>query len=229
LIKHAMKEIAHQKKWKANFLSRPHVKGCGSGLHVNHSLWSTSNSEENAFFDSESKDGLSLIAKYWLGGLMKHAKSLCIIYSPTMNCYRRLHGPFAPGPITWGFDNRLSAFRIKNGGKNGTYIENRIPSGVANPYLLVAVIIAAGIDGIKNKIEPPNPMSEDHDSMPQSFEEALEAFESNTVMREALGEEFCQCYAGLKREFDLTLLVNHDSAPDNVDQISKESQTYELL
>ena len=113
-----------------------------SGLHYNHSLWTLDG--KTALFDPSASDQLSDIARYWIGGLIKHSAALTALCSPTVNCYRRLHGPRLPDKANWGLEDRNASFRVKNYSEQGTYFENRIPGGSCNPYLVLAATVAAG-------------------------------------------------------------------------------------
>jgi len=176
-----------------------------NGQHFNHSLWSK-NSKENAMFDVKQPDKLSAVAKQWIAGLLHHADSLTALCCPTVNCYRRLHTPFAPDKADWGIDNRKTAFRVKTMSASETYVENRIPSGSANPYILLAATVAAGISGIKNKMECPPERQENERSLPMSLEDALVALEKDEVMVKALGEQFVKWFVKIKRELEINVL-----------------------
>ena len=194
-------------------MSKPFTDTFGNGHHYSHSLWfsAASNVEENeavknAFYDPNAENCLSTVARHWLAGLIRHAPALTALCSPTVNCYRRLHVPWSPDFSDWGLDDRMAAFRVKAGHREATYIENRIPGGSSNPYLVLAATVAAGIDGIVNKLECPAPKSDSSvfAKLPESLPEALEALENDDVMRKSLGEEFIRWFAEAKRESEIS-------------------------
>jgi len=207
--KHYIKEITklRNKNMEAVFMSMPEIGPIGNGLHFNHSVWQTG-TKENAFHDPADPEGLSQVARYWLAGLVKHATALTALCSPTVNCYRRLHNPWAPRTASWAIDDRLCSFRVKNNGPSETYVESRLPSGAANPYIVLAATVAAGMSGIRNAYAPADPNVED--LLPKSFGAALVALEKNEVLTEALGEEFVRWFVSMKRQMEIDVLKNGD-------------------
>jgi len=157
---------------------------------------------QNAFYDPNTPDQLSDAAKYYVGGLIKHAKAIAAITNPTVNSYKRLvPGYEAPVYIAWSARNRSPLIRIPAKRGASTRVELRNPDPACNPYLATAVALKAGIDGIKNKIEPPLPtdkniyemtaaerIAEGIDSLPASIHEAIRYLAEDKVVREALGE-----------------------------------------
>ena len=211
LLKEAVKEMCQkQNGWQATFMSKP-LPGCmGNGHHFSHSLWSSPSSRQsgsddgagvNVFYDPDDELGLSTLARHWLAGLLRHAPALTALCSPTVNCYRRLHAKGAPSSANWNIDDRMAMIRAKTGDQTVTYFENRISSGSSNPYLVMAATVAAGLDGVLNKLECPAPKSASSTSakLPESLSEALQALENDDVMRDALGEEFVRWFAQTKR------------------------------
>ncbi|XP_067660822.1 lengsin-like [Haliotis asinina] len=176
------------------------------GMHYNHSLLSME-SGENIFSDSSKPDGISNLGRCWLAGLLKHSRALSAFWCPTVNCYDRLHRPRRPGNINWACENRLTCFRVKaDTDKIGVYFENRIPSGISNPYLTVAATIAAGLDGIFNNLDcPPEcPDTEETssnsmapDTLPASLPEALSALQADTDMVNVLGKELVHWFVAV--------------------------------
>jgi len=144
------------------------------------------------FSDPTRADGVSDFARHWVAGLLKNADAMTALLCPTVNCYRRLQGPWAPTHAAWGLDDRLATFRVKKSFENDDiYVENRMPSGLVNPYLSLAVNIAAGLDGVLNKLEPPPAgLRAGGPRILGDLEEALKALEASQVMKETLGEEF---------------------------------------
>jgi len=212
LIREALKEVAASQGKEANFMSRFTSESgdtkfhCGNGAHFNHSLWDAS-STTNLMFDSNDPNHVSELAMRWLAGLMTHLPALTALYCPTVNCYKRMAGAWAPSTASWGFDNRFTSIRVKNFGKTSTYIENRIPSGLANPYLVMAATIAAGLDGIEKRLEVPVQAGIDGtETLPRSLPEALDNLRKDEVLRAALGEGFVDWFCALKEEGEIEIL-----------------------
>jgi len=224
ILKGAVKEMTRQHNgWLATFMSKPFASSDSNGLHYSHSLWtlpSSSSGEKgsectNVFSDPTSDNGLSNVARYWMAGLVKHGRALMALCSPSVNCYRRLGTIMTPNYVNWGIGYRSASFCAKTGSPSATYFENRLPGGVANPYLVMAATIAAGIDGIVNKLECPAPTTmaaDEHkpsaesngaqqiqQQLPKSLSESLEALENDGVLCEALGKEFVSWFVKAKR------------------------------
>jgi glutamine synthetase len=205
---------------------------CGNGAHFNCSVWDATGAT-NLFADPTKDDGVSDFARHWVAGLLKHADALTALLCPTVNCYRRLQGPWAPSLAGWGFDDRHATFRIKKSYENDDiYVENRLPSGLANPYISLAANIAAGLDGVLNKLELP-PAVNGGASGPRilsDLEAALQALEGSTAMREALGEDFVEYYCCLKREGDIKFLPKSDiRVEDDSEAFKEEVEMYGIL
>ena len=140
IMKTAVKEIllCSQNNQSATFMTKTLPDERANGLHYNHSVFNLAG--YNAFYNPEAADNLSDVARYW----MANAGALTAICSPTVNCYRRLHQPWAPDCADRGIEDRKTSFRMKAKTEKRTYIENRLPGGSANPYLVLAAIVAAG-------------------------------------------------------------------------------------
>jgi glutamine synthetase len=152
-FKFATKTIALRRGLHATFMAKPIAGINGSGMHTHASL--TKNGK-NAFYDPKGKKQLSGTAFYYIGGLLKHAKAITRIANPTINSYKRLvPGYEAPCYISWSASNRSALIRVPAARGNSTRAEFRSPDPMCNPYLTFAAMLAAGLDGIKNKIEPP--------------------------------------------------------------------------
>ena len=188
VIRQAIKEMAQQRGLAANFLGRPGAQLTPeqaryfNGSHFNCSVWDA-RGERNLFWDASKADKVSDFARHWVAGLMKHMHAMTAILCPTVNCYRRMHCKRTPSVNSWGVDDRYSTLRVKNYGPRSAYIENRVPSGVVNPYLALAVNIAAGLDGVLNRLEPPAEGRDGPDVslMLSTLEEGLQALESSQV------------------------------------------------
>jgi len=156
-LKLTSKTIALKHNLHVTFMPKPIYGICGSGMHTNISLFKD---EKNAFYNSDEKFQLSKEAKYFIGGLLKHAKGFTAITNPLVNSYKRLTpGYEAPVYIAWSERNRSPLVRVPASRGIGTRAELRSPDPSCNPYLAFSVILKAGMDGIKNKIEPGKPVS----------------------------------------------------------------------
>lgn len=229
IFKHAVREICRQQGCQCWFLAKS-FEGSGlNGCHFNHSLWNENG--KNVFLDEDAKYRFSQLGRYWLGGLIRHGRALCALCAPTVNCYRRFHEPFTPSKISWGFDNRLAAFRVPtiNKTSKGPFIENRLGSSSCNPYFILAATVAAGIDGITNAIEPPEPGTADEEDVPHTLAEALDALEQDKVLCEALGEQFIRWFLQVKREIELVELDASDVTKPDEKGMAKERDCYMYL
>lgn len=209
-FKFVVRIIAQQHNLHATFMPKPIAGINGSGMHMNQSLFI---GDQNAFFDPDGDHGLSEIAYYYIGGLMKHAKALSAIISPTVNSYKRLvPGYEAPVYVAWSFRNRSPLIRIPARRGLGTRLELRNPDPSCNPYLATAVMLKAGLEGIKNKIKPPSStdtniyeLTEQEriemgiEDLPSNIWEAIKELEKDAVIREALGEHIFGRYKEAKR------------------------------
>ena len=198
-FKYVTKTIAMREGLRATFMPKPIYGAAGTGMHANISLF---RGQENAFFDPETNTGISDLARFFVGGLIEHACAITAIANPLINSYKRLVSGFeAPVYITWSGPNRSSLIRIPAGRGLSTRIEFRSPDPTCNPYLTFAVILAAGMDGIKRGIDPGEPVDLNvyHLSpaerkamgiktLPANLKEALDYLEADKVVREALGE-----------------------------------------
>jgi glutamine synthetase len=187
--KYVVKNVARKHGKTATFMPKPLFQDCGSGMHVHVSLWKHG---ENLFAGSRYA-GLSAMAEYAIGGLLKHGAALCAITNPTTNSYKRLvPGYEAPVNLAYSRRNRSAAIRIPvySPSPAAKRIEYRIPDPSCNPYLAFAGILMAVIDGIKNKVHPGEPLDKDIYDLgaeelakvprtPRSLEEALTALEKD--------------------------------------------------
>ena len=198
-FKFIVKQLAKNKGFIASFMPKPLQNEAGSGMHCHQSLfWN----DENLFYDEYTDDLLSDIAQWYIAGILKHAPALCFVTNPIVNSYKRLiPGYEAPVNICWSYSNRSPLIRIPARRKNGTRIELRNPDLSCNPYLAFTAMLAAGLDGIKNKLEPPKPILKNLfnlsakekkrakiKNLPGSLYEALLAFKKDKVICDAFGE-----------------------------------------
>lgn len=216
-LKYTIKEIAKRHGLVATFMPKPIFGINGSGMHTHQSLFQNG---KNAFFDAKDKYNLSKIAYSFIAGQLKHAKGLAAIVAPKVNSYKRLvPGYEAPVYICWGQINRSALIRIpkyKKGKEKATRVELRCPDPSANPYLAFAVMLKAGLDGVKNDSMPPEPVEEDvyHftekelkekgiGNLPYSLMDAIKDLKNDEVVKEALGSHLFEKYVEAKtREWD---------------------------
>jgi len=166
LFKYVVKNVAHRAGKTATFMPKPVFGDNGSGMHVHQSLWKDG---EPLFFDERGYGGLSDMARWYIGGLLKHAPSLLAFTNPTVNSYHRLVPGFeAPVNLVYSARNRSACVRIPITGSNpkAKRIEFRVPDPSSNPYLAFSAMLMAGIDGIRNRIEPPDPIDKDLYELP---------------------------------------------------------------
>ena len=199
LFRNAVEDICSKRGCETVFQAKPDSDHWGTnGLHFNFSLWHK-NTGKNAFYDSSEPDQLSQFARSWIAGLVKHADALNALCSPSSNCYQRNGASkVLSTSASWGIDNRQAAFRVQNQGESGTYIENRMPSSNANPYLVLAGTLAAGLDGVLNGLPCPAEGIEDTGSLPESFVEALRVLQRDDAMKKAMGDELIKRFAESK-------------------------------
>jgi glutamine synthetase len=190
LFKYVVKNVAWANGKSATFMPKPIFGDNGSGMHAHQSLWKAG---EPLFYDEMGYAGLSDIARWYIGGLLRHAPSLLAFTNPTVNSYRRLVPGFeAPVNLVYSQRNRSAAVRIPVTGTSAKAkrIEYRVPDPSSNPYLAFSSLLMAGLDGIKNKIEPPEPVDKDLyelapeeaadiAQLPASLPEVLEALEAD--------------------------------------------------
>jgi len=190
LYKYIVKNVAKKHNMTATFMPKPIFEDNGSGMHVHQSLWKDG---KNIFFDKNGYALLSDTAIWYIGGLLKHAAAICAFVAPTTSSYKRLvPGYEAPINLAYSKRNRSACVRIPvyNTSEKGKRIEFRTPDPSCNPYLAIAVLLMAGLDGIKNKIDPGKPLDKDiYDlseadkkkikSVPGSLDEALDALEKD--------------------------------------------------
>ncbi|PLS03784.1 glutamine synthetase [Neobacillus cucumis] len=200
----SIKEILHAKGYKATFMSKPINDMSGSGAHLNLSIHNEK--DQNLFDDASAPDGLSDFCRWFIGGQQQHARALCALVNPTVNSYKRLKPySFAPSTNTWGYDHRGAMIRIPGQRGVNTRLEHRLSGADTNPYLSLAAILAAGLDGIRNKIEPTSPLQNqdayhsDFEPLPRSLWEAINVLTMDTFFKEMLGESFMMDYLTLRQ------------------------------
>ena len=214
IYKYVVQNVANQYGKTATFMPKPIYGDNGSGMHCNISLFKDG---KNAFYDENAEYQLSDTAKYAIGGLLKHVKSITAILNPTVNSYKRLvPGYEAPVYLAWSLANRSALLRVPAKRGVATRVELRSPDPACNPYLAFATILEACLDGIRNKIEPPAPVESNIykltskerkrqkiDSLPGTLIEAVDLMNKSLVANAALGQHIMNEFVVAKeKEWD---------------------------
>jgi len=207
-FKYMVKTISEKHGLRATFMPKPFENLTGNGCHAHVSVWQ---GKKNKFLDKSDNLGLSKMAYNFLGGVIKNASSLSAFFNPTINSYRRINAPptksgatWSPSSISYTGNNRTHMIRIPDPGR----FELRLMDGSVNPYLLQASVLAAGLYGLKNKIDPGKPLNcnmyEDHakypdlPKLPNELVQSLEQLKNNKEMNEAFGKETIISYIKLR-------------------------------
>ena len=207
-FKYMVKTIAEKHGLRATFMPKPFENLTGNGCHAHVSVW---NGKKNKFLDKSDKLGLSKMAYNFLGGVIKNASSLSAFFNPTINSYRRINAPptksgasWSPSSISYTGNNRTHMIRIPDPGR----FELRLMDGSANPYLLQASVLAAGLYGLKNKIDPGEPLTcnmytdykkyPNLPKLPNNVSEALNMLSGSKVLNKAFGKKVIDSYIKLK-------------------------------
>ncbi len=214
-FKFMMKSVAEKHGLRCTFMPKPFKGLTGSGCHAHISVWDM-DGKKNVFSDDSKELGLSDRGRTFLGGIMKHASALAAICNPTVNSYKRINAPrtssgatWAPNTVTWTGNNRTHMVRVPGPGR----FELRLPDGAANPYLMQAVILAAGLDGVRTKADPGPRYDIDMytqgqtvtgaPKLPLNLLDALRDYDKDSTLKAAMGEEFSAAYLKLKaKEWD---------------------------
>lgn len=207
--------VAEKHGMRATYMPKPLGPLTGNGLHIHISAWDGEgeNAKKNLFRDDSHSHGLSQTGLHFLGGIIKHGTGMTVICCPTVNSYKRIGGvatasgsSWAPAAVTWSGDNRTHLIRVPGGGR----LENRLPDGAVNPYLLPAVQMAAGLEGIRSKADPGAPMDgvdayatpeklAHAPQLPENLLDGLRAYEADKTLNEQMGNEFTQAFLNKKR------------------------------
>ena len=215
-FKNGVKQIAHQDGYLATFMSKPFGDQAGNGCHIHMSLVDAK-SGENLMGDPTQAQGLSDLGLQFTAGGLKYANAIDALLAPTINCRkrRRTH-TFSPTNISWGVEDRSALLRIKSGVPAATRIETRSPTAMANPYLAGAAVLAAGLAGIKEGLEPPPPSkegipAEEDDTLeklPLTLKEALSHFEAEPKTADFFGQELKDALLAVRRH-ELARFADH--------------------
>jgi len=209
-FKFMVKSIAEKHGLRATFMPKPFPHLTGNGCHIHLSIWDTKGAK-NLFADKKGDLGMSALSYNFLGGVLKHATALCAVTNPTVNSYKRINAPvtasgatWSPNTVTYGGNNRTHMVRIPDPGR----FELRLADGAANPYLLPAAVLAAGLDGIANQTDPGKRFDNDMYAEPHKAKgvrklplyliDAIREFSKNRMLRSSLGAEFADAYEKIK-------------------------------
>ena len=229
-FKNGVKQIAHQDGYVATFMTKPWAGHSGNGCHIHMSLVDK-DTGQNVMADESHPQALSEVGLQFVAGLITHANAIDALLAPTINCRRRRRThTFSPTNISWGLEDRSALLRVKAAGADATRVETRSPSGLLNPYLASAAILAAGLDGIEKGLAPPAPSrrgvpAEEDDSLeklPATLGEALDHFEASAATTEFFGQDFKDAYLAVRR-YELGRFAaeeNEDPDSQRADEIS---------
>ncbi|MDB9529001.1 type III glutamate--ammonia ligase [Oscillatoria sp. CS-180] len=211
-FKYMVKSIAEKHGLRATFMPKPFQHLTGNGCHMHLSVWDRDRAT-NLFLEAEGELGLSSMAYHFIGGVLKSGTALCAFTNPTINSYRRINAPvttsgatWSPNTLSYSGNNRTHTIRIPEAGR----FELRLADGSANPYLLPAAVIAAGLDGLEHK-QDPGPRRDNNaytdplpagtvEALPNSLFEALARLENNPILPERMGQDFVASYLKLQRQ-----------------------------
>ena len=211
-FKYMVKAIAEKHGLRATFMPKPFSNLTGNGCHAHVSVWDKAG-KKNLFHNGRDEMGLSKTAYQFLGGVLHNADALAAVFNPTVNSYKRIDAQvttsgatWSPNAITYGGNNRTHMVRVPDAGR----FELRLMDGAANPYLLQAGVLAAGLDGIANKRDPGKPLdinmyTEGHKvknarRLPSNLLDAIRVFEKSKILRAGLGDDLVDSYAKLKHQ-----------------------------
>jgi glutamine synthetase len=209
-FKYMVKSLSEKHGLRATFMPKPFENLTGNGCHAHVSLW---NDKNNKFLDNDDRYGLTKLAYNFLGGIMKLARPLSAFFNPTINSYRRINAPptksgasWSPSSISYSGNNRTHMIRIPDPGR----FELRLMDGSANPYLLQAGVIAAGLHGLNNKSDPGEPLTcnmytdykkyPNLKKLPNEIKDSLNELDKSKELRESFGEDVINSYLKLKNK-----------------------------
>ncbi len=213
-FKNGVKEIARQEGLLASFMSKPFADSAGCGAHTHMSLVDVDGGK-NVMAEDGGAAGLSRLGRQFVAGQLRHAPSIYALLAPTVNCLkRRRRHTFSPTNVSWGAEDRSAFVRVKGGSVASRHIENRAPSGLSNPYLVGAALLASGLLGITGELElepqahAPAEEDESKPQLPTTPEESLQLLEQDEQITEMLGSEFMKAYTVMRR-YELQRFADH--------------------
>ncbi|MGH9040778.1 MAG: glutamine synthetase family protein [Acidimicrobiia bacterium] len=214
LVRETIRGVAGGHGLAASLAPKPWPEAAGNGAHIHFSAWE---GERNAFFDPNGRFGVSELAEHFVAGVLAHAPALLALTAPSVNSYRRLQPrSWSSAYVCWGPDNREATVRVPStfwgAEEASTNLEYKPADASANPYLAFGALVAAGVDGLRQKLEPPAPLSDDPADLseverqaagaaryPQTLGDALDALEADPVLLDALGEPLARAYLAVRR------------------------------
>jgi glutamine synthetase len=221
-LRFVLRSIAKRAGLVATVMPKPTYGRSGSGMHTHQTLLVDG---KNAFFDPNGPEKLSDVSRWYIAGLLRHARGYCAVTNPLVNSYKRLVGGFeAPVDVSWSTQNVSPLIRVPAERGDATRCENRLPDPAANPYLALLVQLAAGLDGLSERLDPGEPVNKSIarmsyrerrrlriDQIPRDLQEALDYLEKDRVIRDALGEHIYERFLDAKHE-EWSDYIEHVSA-----------------
>lgn len=204
LFKRLVRGVSRRHGYSATFMAKPYVEESGNGFHTHFSLLDR---DGNNVFDDGTEQGSDLL-RHAIAGMMQLMPESMLVFAPHLNSYRRfMPGAHAPTHASWGYENRTVALRVPESSNLARRIEHRVAGADANPYLVLASILAGALHGMENALEPDAPVEGDAYAeesprypLPCEWQDAIARFEQSEILREYLGEEFVRVYAQAKRQ-----------------------------
>lgn len=209
MFKRLVKGVARKHEHSATFMAKPFGKRSGNGMHMHFSVL---DEKGDNIFDNGTDEGNDTL-RHAIAGILQAMPDSMLIFAPNLNSYRRLlPGSYAPVSANWGYENRTVSVRVPDSPNEARRIEHRVAGADANPYLMTAVILAAALWGIQNKMTPPPPMEGDAYSaedpgpdLPTQWPDAIDIFEASQLMKDLLGKQFVEVFTALKRQESMKL------------------------
>jgi glutamine synthetase len=202
LLKRLVKGVARRHGMEATFMSKPYGDCAGNGMHVHASILGR---DGRNIFAGEGREGAPAL-RHAVAGLLSTMEECTAVFAPNANAYRRFRaGSHAPTRVAWGYDNRSAAVRVPDSAPDATRIEHRVSGADANPYLVVAAVLAGAFHGMQGRMEPPpaaagNVYESAARPLPASWDAALAAFEASGFIAHYWGEAYRRVYAACKRQ-----------------------------
>jgi glutamine synthetase len=215
-FKNGVKEISRRDGYLATFMTKPFRDSSGSGCHTHISLVDAKTGA-GVFGSDDDPQGITDTFRSFIAGQLRYANAIDAVIAPTVNCHRRRRRhTFSPTNISWGLEDRTALIRVKGGSAASKHSEYRAPTGLSNPYLVGAALVASGLKGIEDGLSPPEPSKpgipaeedESLEKLPSSLPEALDALESEPATEDFFGREFITAYTAMRR-YELSRFNDH--------------------
>ena len=196
-FKRFVKGIARKYELAASFMAKPFLDRAGNGFHVHFSLLDR---DGRNVFDSGTGDG-SEVMRHAVGGVLAMMRASSLVFAPHRNSYRRLTpNAHVASEVSWGYETRAAAVRIPGGSNAARRVEHRVAGADANPYLVLAAVLGAALEGIENRIEPPEPMRPASEALPIDWKQAIDAFEGSEAMARVFAPILRETFVGMKKQ-----------------------------